>query len=88
MGRRRRRKAKGALLAAEKPTRKTEEKTEEKTAGEPEKQEESKSREPEEKKEARKEICSLCGLSWGVSRLAKIPESGYICPWCRERGKQ
>lgn len=32
------------------------------------------------------ETCRECGLEWNVSKTAKIPFKGYLCPICR--GKQ
>lgn len=34
--------------------------------------------------------CVICGLSWNVSILHKIPRTGYTCPKCdgRKKGKQ
>ncbi len=36
-------------------------------------------------KRYRMEECVLCGKEWNVSRRARIPKSGYVCPHCRSR---
>lgn len=28
-------------------------------------------------------ICRKCAMKWNVSVLAKIPKTGYLCPFCR-----
>ncbi len=33
----------------------------------------------------RYEICRKCGFDWNVSRQAKISQSGYLCPECRNK---
>lgn len=42
---------------------------------------------PEELKNERYrvETCVCCGRKWNVSRRAKTPADGYICPHCRDR---
>jgi len=32
--------------------------------------------------------CKECGKQWNISRLQKVPESGYICPHCRSKAQQ
>ena len=34
---------------------------------------------------ARHEKCQECEQDWNVSKLAKVPWTGYICPRCREK---
>ena len=36
-------------------------------------------------KRYRTEVCITCGKEWNVSRRAKLPKGGYICPHCRRR---
>lgn len=38
--------------------------------------------------DARYEYCRRCGQKWNVSRLARLPEDGYICPLCAERTRR
>ena len=33
----------------------------------------------------RMEVCITCGTEWNVSRKARLPKTGYICPHCRSR---
>lgn len=36
----------------------------------------------------RHETCVVCGRRWIVSKLAVVPESGYVCPGCDGRRKR
>lgn len=29
--------------------------------------------------------CKKCGKTWNISRLQRVPKSGYVCPHCRNR---
>lgn len=31
----------------------------------------------------RTERCVKCGLWWNISRYARLPKGGYVCPVCR-----
>ena len=35
----------------------------------------------------RLEVCRKCGKTWNISRQAKLPPSGYICPHCASKEK-
>ena len=36
----------------------------------------------------RYETCHECGQEWNVSKTAKIPYNGYLCPACRRKQKK
>lgn len=33
----------------------------------------------------RTERCVKCGLWWNISRYARLPKGGYVCPVCRNK---